>query len=461
MKAWLPGTAAILLASGTAQAQPACGELPPIRMQRFEEDYSSLADPACRTTPLARLKYIPVGGDGAYLTLGSEVRTRVELARHPEFGLETDSDRAILQRFLVHADLHVGTDVRAFVQLGSFFADRRTGLAGTDESRLDLTQGFVDVTLRPGGTELTLRAGRQEVALGSSRLVSVRESPNIRRSYDGGRAMWQGRRLQLQAFWLRPIDTERGVFDDSTDGSEQIYGLYGTAPLDPEARTGLDLYWISYRRDRARFAAGIGAEERHSIGLRFFGEQGGIDWDIEPILQLGSFAGGRVRAWTVATDLGYRPPGLPMEPRIGLKADIASGDGDLGDAVLRTFNALYPRLPYFTEAGLAVPSNIMDLHPSLTFTPARGLEVQFGVNLLWRHRIADAVYVPPPPATPLAGSAGGARYIGAQWEANAEWTPRRGVELKAFFVHFTPGAAVTGIGGRSSDFFAGSIAVKF
>lgn len=449
---WLVSTAAPLAAE--------CADLPAIRSQRYEEDYRGLADPSCRDDPLRRLKYIPIGRDGAHLSLGGETRTRIEIARNPDFGLDARRDRAVQQRLLLHADLHAAEDVRLFVQFGSFLAERRIGEAPTDVSRLDLVQAFAEAGTDLAGGRASLRAGRQEVSLGSARLISVRESPNIRRSFDGGRATWQRGDAEIEGFWMRPIALDRGVFDDASDRNEQVYGVYATLPLATAGgERGLDVYWIGYERDRARFAAGTGAETRHSLGLRLFGSAAGFDWDVEPIVQFGRFAGGRLRAWTIASDLGYRPPGVPFSPRLGLKADVASGDRDLGDRTLGTFNALYPKLPYFTEAGLAVPSNIMDLHPTVALELADRLVLELGVNFLWRHRRADAVYVPP--LLPLAGSPGGSRYVGAQWEVNGEWTVRRGVELKCFFVHFAPGGAVTGLGGRGSDFLATSVALKF
>ncbi|MCR2572501.1 alginate export family protein, partial [Salmonella enterica] len=73
-----------------------------------------------------------------------------------------------------------------------------------------------------------------------------------------------------------------------------------------------------------------------------------------------------IRAWTLATDTGLRWTELPLQPRLGLKADIASGDGNLHDGRLGTFNALFPKSAYFSEASLLAPANLMDVQPTLT-----------------------------------------------------------------------------------------------
>ena len=45
---------------------------------RYEEDWSSLRNSASRTHWLDPLKYIRLGGDDRYLTLGGETRQRYE-----------------------------------------------------------------------------------------------------------------------------------------------------------------------------------------------------------------------------------------------------------------------------------------------------------------------------------------------------------------------------------------------
>jgi len=68
-----------------------------------------------------------------------------------------------------------------------------------------------------------------------------------------------------------------------------------------------------------------------------------LDYNFEFVFQWGSFGGGDIRAWMVASDTGYTFRYLPLRPRIGLKADIASGDSDPNDRDLQTFNAMFSK----------------------------------------------------------------------------------------------------------------------
>lgn len=454
-----------LLLPAVAPAQPVGG----FRVHRFDEDYRFLADPARHRDALDDIKYLPLGPDG-FLTLGGELRERTEWTRNGGFAIgrrpgAPETSEVLLQRLMVHADLHLGANLRAFVQLGSFagLGARGGSLAATQENRGDLVQGFGELILPIGTAETRLRAGRQELAFGSGRLVSEREGPNLRRAFDGIRAILaQPGGPRLDAFVTRPVQPLRGGFDDRTNPGEAFWGLYLTLPL---GGTGLDLYAFGTERERAGFAQGIAFERRQTLGARVFGRRGAWagdwDWDWEAAGQAGSFGGAAIRAWTLASDTGVTFPALPWSPRLGLKADIASGDDNPRDKRLGTFNALYPKVPYFTEAGLVAPANLVDLFPSVRLQPAPAMTLELGWDLLWRQTTSDAVYRPVPFA-PLRGTAGGGgTWIGHQVQLAARWGLGRHLELRAWLVHFTVGDTIRRAGGRDVDFAAASLAFKF
>ena len=172
--------------SAEAQQSPSP---PPYQQLRYEEDYSYLRDPTRRTDLWDTVKYVLIREKGDwYLSTGGEVRERYEYFHNSLWGQgPQDSDGYLLQRYMLHADLHLGTHVRLFGQLKSGWENGRTGgPRPTDEDKLDLHQAFLDGVLGIyDDVSLTMRAGRQEMAYGSSRLVSVREGPNVRQSFDG------------------------------------------------------------------------------------------------------------------------------------------------------------------------------------------------------------------------------------------------------------------------------------
>jgi hypothetical protein len=456
-----------------AQSSPRSPPYPPWPDHRFDENWSVMLDPQRRVGPLDALKAIPLGeglGGGAYLSFGGELRERVESVRNAEFGLGAASggrgtNTYLLQRALLHADLQIGPAFRGFVQLGSLtgFGAQGGSLSPTQDDRADLVQAFADASfdVGAGGERLTLRGGRQEMSFGSGRFVSQRESPNLRRAFDGGRVLLAAGPVQLDAFVMRPVEPRRFGFDDRSDTAEAFWGAYASAPVPGVSGLSADLYYFGYEREEATFAQGNATEQRHTVGTRLFGEVAGWQWDVEAAGQFGSFGNAGIRAWTFASDTAYTFGDLPWQPRLGVKANIASGDGNPRDRTLGTFNAPYPRLPYFSEAGLVAPSNIIDVFPSIQVKPTEALTLELGWDVLWRHRNADAFYSPAP-LTPVSGTAGGrGSFIGHQAQLSARYRIGRYTELRAWYERFFAGEVLTRAGGRDVDFAAASVTLRF
>ena len=450
---WAGLACAVLLASAV-RAQVVRD--PPVAYQelRYDDHPLPAGDPA------AALKRVSLG-DGAWLSLGGELRERHDYYAYPTFGLGGQRrDAALLTRLLLQADMHASDAVRGFVQLGSFSQAGRRGIAlPTDVDRLDLQQAFLDLSTDAGPVgRATLRLGRQEMAFGAERLVSVRESPNIRQSFDGGRATLRAGALTLDLFGTKPVENRRGVFDDGAAGRQWLWGLYGTTPLPALPGTGLDAYYIGRSRQGASYARGVAQDVRHTLGLRLWRRQAPFDYDVEAAVQGGSFGQVAVRAWLASADLGWTAADLALRPRLGIKLDAASGDG--GGRTLGTFDPLFPKYAYFTEAQLTEFMNVVSVFPSLTLAVTDRLAAIAGVDLLWRQSTRDAVYFPP--LTPLLPTAGrGGRYVGTQTNLQAEWLVGEHLDLNAAWVHHTAGPVLRAAGGRSVDYLGAWASARF
>lgn len=447
------------LLAGLALATPAFADgRPALKPLRYAEDWRPLCDATARERTLDALKCLRLS-PSTTLSLGGEARWRAEWADNPGFGFDgLGDDDVLMQRLLLHGDLRMGDSARVFVQAGDWQATGRAfGAPPTDENRLDLAQGFIDLSMNVAESRATLRAGRQEITFGSGRLASTREGPNIRRSFDGALVELARDGWRLDAFATRPVALEPGSFDDSADRSGAFYGLYASAIPLPAGQ--VDLYWLGYEEADARFAQGRANERRQSLGARFFGDRGRLDWDVEIVWQFGDFGEADIRAWTIASDLGVSFPGAPWSPRLGLKADVASGDDNPSDGTLRTFNALYPKFPYFSEANIVAPANIMDVQPGVTVSPSDRLTLTASYNALWKHERADAFYVPP--LVPIPGTAGGDRWIGWQVSLGAAWEPVEGLSVGVSYVRFEPSDTHAEAGAARGEFVLSQLALRF
>lgn len=429
---------------------------PPYRLMRADEDYRYLRDPARRSDVLDVLKYIPLGRRVA-LGFGGETRQRLEWFGDPDWGAGPPRSTSWLQRYMLHADLRV-PHARVFVQFKSGVETGRPGgPRPIDRDDLDVHQAFADLDLEaPGGLRLVVRAGRQELGFGSGRLVSPREGPNVRRSFDGVSLIVRARRVRAHLFVARPVAIRRGVLDDGWEPGQWFAGAYLTVP-SPLRGGEVDVYALYLDRREAALHRGVAHERRLSLGTRWSGAAGPLDYNLEGVLQVGRFGDAPLVAWTFASDTGVRLP-LPWDPRIGARLDIASGDR--GRRVVGTFQALFPRGSYFGEDALFGPANFFDVHPSIGLAPLERLHLEFDWLVLWRQSLADGIYSVP--GEPGVGPVGDARFIGHRAGVTLEVELARHVGVVFTYGRFFRGPFLVEAGRtRDTDFLATWLTLKF
>jgi hypothetical protein len=451
---WVLAVTAFAISAAQAHAakepQP---QPPPLSTTRYGEDYTYLHDPAARTGAWWEpFKYLPLMGtkgiEEVYLTTGLELRARYEHYDNNLWGGALVPDDGYLWlRAMPLADLHLGSHVRLFGQLIAAFADGVEPVESpVDEDRLDLLQGFADLRLPLGtGTAFTLRGGRQLLSYGSERLIGLRYGPNVLRAFDGIKGFVEAGEWRAEAFYFRPVAADVGEFDDETDNTQAVWSLYATRSLSFGKKTGIDLYYIGYDNDRAAFNQGNGNERRHTVGARFFGQAGAWEWNWEAFYQFGDFDGGNIRAWSVASDIGYTFKALLFTPHLGLKANIISGDDDPHDSDLQTFNALFPKGKYFGELSLLGPYNLINLHPSIGFDFGGGWKLEGAAPFYWRESLDDGIY--DVAGNLLRGDGGShARYIGVQAEVVLTYEHSRNLDFLIAYSQFHPGAFIADTG---------------
>ncbi|WP_298165983.1 alginate export family protein [Novosphingobium sp.] len=444
------GSAALL--AGT----PADAEPPQRTNLRYDEDWSANAG----KPGIEGLKYLKLDDAGpAHATFGLELRARYEGFDNPLWGDDPDTGYLWL-RAMPYVDLHAGP-VRAFVQPIAGYVRGLSGRKGqADETGVDLLQGFADLRLAlPGEGSITLRGGRGLIGLGSERLVGLRYGPNIPQAFDGVRVIASRGRFRLDAFHVRPVQVGLGDFDDRTSDTRRLDGVYATAVLGGGASA--DLYWLGYRNHAARFGGVTGAETRDTFGLRLFGKRGQLSWNWEMMIQRGSFAGKRIRAWSQATETAISFPHLRLQPRLRLRANVASGDRDPQDGTLGTFNALFPKGRYFGELTPIGPRNIINLHPSIDVNLGRRISLELSGAAFWRETTGDGIYDIPGQLI-RASSGSKARHIGNQVELVASWQVSPMLSCSASLSLFAPGAFLRDTGPSRTIGMAGlETAFKF
>ena len=396
------------------------------------------------------------------VAFGGEVRQRVEYQNNPNFGTVASSDASWLQRLGVYGDLQAGR-FRAFVEFHSALeVGRQGGPSPVDENRFDLQNGFVEVNLAAADqTPVLLRAGRQELQLGSGRLVSVREGPNVSRTFDGAVLKTGGRDWRVSILAVRPRDDAIGVFDDEPDDDLGLWGVYATLDNEFTGIGGVDLYYLGFDNDNALFDQGPGAETRHSIGARFFGRRGLFDWNVEPIVQFGSIDGGDILAWTIASQTGRTFSDAPGAPRIGMSLNYASGDNNPNDQDLQTFNPLFPRGNYFSQAAVLGPYNFFNVNPSVGVALTEKITLSADINFFWRASSEDGAYAPSGRLF-ASGLNSDERFVAASASLQTVWRPSPALAFTAIYSRFDPKAFLVDEGlSNTIDFLEFTVKFQF
>jgi Alginate export len=438
------GAAAFLLAMASAYAQ-SDQTMVPLRsydLLRENEDWSFLQDPAARQDFWDPIKYIPLNANGWYLTIGGEIREALEQVGNDNWGKQPYMNTFFLERYMLHTDWHLGRHFRAFVQLKSGLESyRQGGPRPIDEKKLDFEAAYLEVGNSDKKNWIVLRVGRQELNYGSGRLVSIREGPNVRQSFDGFKIRSKAGPWNVDTFAVRPDLDETGFFNNTPDHRTSFWGVYATRPW--RAGVSFDAYYLGEDRKDAAYQRGTAAELRHSVGARLWrpvATRGhGWDFDDEGVWQFGTFGSDEIRAWTVASDTGYSLPNLPLKPRFSMKADVSSGD-DPRSQTLGTFYPVFPIGNYFgvlADTGPG-PVNFIDVHPRVQFQLPRGISVSTDLVAQWRENLNDGVYAVPGFLLVAAGDSR-ARFVGYRPGVEVRWQIDRHAYLQADYGIFYAG----------------------
>ena len=401
------------------------------KLLREDEDWSFLRDKNLRQDFWDPVKYVPLreGGDW-FLTMGGEAREVWEQIGNDNWGQSPYMNGYLNERYMLYFDVHYGKHVRTFVELKSGLNSFRIGgPRPIDEKKLDFQAAFLELGTTVGESAVNLMVGRLEMEYGSGRLIDVREGPNVRLSFTGFRLRTITHSWQVDGVAVRPDEDNPGFFDNAPNHAISFWGIYATRPL--AHNTLLDTYYLGLDRAQAAFQRGTAQEVRHSLGARFSRpiatEKLGWDFDYEALGQFGTFGSANIRAWTVASETGYRIPTIPLKPRFSVKADISSGDHPSSNPnTLGTFNPLFPKGNYFGVLATTGPGpiNFVDVHPHVEAALPKNVSFSFDWIFQWRESVQDGVYAVPGFLI-RAADGSHARYIGNRPGTEIRWQVNR------------------------------------
>lgn len=386
--------------------------------------------------------FITVDVGGQYrLRQQSERNIRNNAAVVPNgSGLTGFDDDFLLHRTRLYINAAFGSRVRFYGEMldaVSNFEDYQPRLI--EENRTEMQNLFLDVVVLPpdawGGT-LTARVGRQELLYGAQRLISPLDWANTRRTFEGGKLIWQSENWDADGFWVRPLRRSGHVQDlDPPDLDRQLYGVYSTYKGLP--RDKVDLYWLADDNDLVGF-------RYDTLGSRYYGNFDAWLYELEGGYQLGSNANDSDHSAGFFTLGGGRKfDCVRWKPTLWLFYDWASGQGVLTDAKTGTgFHHYEPLVhKYLGYMDLFARSNIESVNAQVTLKPHEKLTLLAWYYYFWLQDGSDVPYnVDMTPFAGLSSNPTGSRDLGHEIDLTATYlfTPRLGVLLG--YSHFFSGA---------------------
>ena len=448
---WAASLLISALITGSVYAQDTRPEFARLKFSpvlRQNEDWFGLAehDPTQSGDLFDPIKYVSLSDDGSiWASFGGQARMRFESWNNFGF-VSANDDNFLLTRLRLHADLHVGDQVRVFLEGKSALGTDRDlpgGNRGLDRDELDLQQAFVDLVFPLADQKsLTVRGGRQMLSFGKQRLVSPLDWSNTMRAWDGVSAVIKCPQWTVTGFWTHFVPVMKYEFNDP-DAQEQFYGIYATGHV-PTTPIGLDIYWLMRERD-------VLHEDRYTFGGRLFGKIGesNFDYDVEGAYQGGERGGLGISAFMVATQLGLTFADCPAKPRVWVGFDYASGDGSPTDGDLETFDQTYPLghayLGYIDVVGR---QNVSAFSTGLSAEPIGKLKVNLAGHVFWRADDDDALFNAGG-AVVRPGAASSANHIGSEIDLTLAYPFNRHLVGLFGYSHFFAGDFVDETG--SSD----------
>lgn len=429
---------------------------PDFKSLRYDENYSFLKTDTVKNDWYKTMKFLPLSSSGKYyISFGGNIRYQYFYAKNENWGDgPQDNDGYILSRFLLHADFHAGKFFRAFVQTQSSLADGRIDPSPVDQDPLEVHQAFADFNfVNEKSKKLILRAGRQELTYGSQRLVAVRDGPNNRQSFDGVKLITAKDNISGDFFYSHFVVARDGIFDDHSSKDRQLWGSYFVMNKVAVIKN-IDVYYLGYKRTKASFNDGAGKETRHSVGTRIWGKTENWRYDGEAVYQFGDFASKNISAWTASINAGYRFNEVKFHPELSFKAEAISGDKEVGDNGLQTFNPLFPRGAYFGLASVIGPANLIDFHPSVSLQLSKSVDWVIDYDMFWRYSSSDGIYAPNTILI-YPGDTTTAKKIGNQLESEIIWQSNAYLYFRLEGTWFNAGEYIKASGTGKDIFFAG------
>jgi hypothetical protein len=390
-----------------AAAQPAAPAPPQI--QPFLRNWTRFEAWRYFTPPPATATFTP--GDPTTDHIGNRLQTGVRLRRgavdatlalqYVQFGgLPDDAiGPGALGTGALYFD-HSGesSSSQVFLKTASVALRRLGGRLDVQVGRMPYTSGAE----RASGVPKIEGVKRQRI---DSRLVGEFEWSLYQRAYDGVRADWAAKALQVTATAFQPT---QGGFEDaagvSMTGVRVYSGVVTTAPgavipgseLQVFAHGYTDERRVSARPDNTGRGASVVDIAMTTIGAHIVSARPAATGELDAMIwtagQFGSWYEQDHRAFGIAVEAGYQWSKARWAPWVRGGITWLSGDEAAGDDTHGTFFPMVPTVRRFSQSTLYSLANLRDVMIQTIVRPTATITARVDVHLLGLADSADGWY---------------------------------------------------------------------
>jgi hypothetical protein len=373
----------------------------------------------------------------SWLRVRGEFRERVESIENIAY-VDARDDLFWLTRFRFNASVTPSKQLSFFVQAQDARAARKDGtVTAPFRGPIDFRMAYADVGAVSG--PVSARLGRQELVFGEQRLVGHANWANTARSFDGVRATFRRKTLQLDVFAASLVRIMQDDWDQSGNGNRFIGAYASTTALVPKSTIEPYVFW---RRDRdvRMETGGLGVLHQSTAGVRWVGQlPSRLEYGIETAVQTGSLGSDSVGAW--AGHYQVRTPAYGPSLRLVGEYNYASGDADPTDGDRGTFDQLYPT-PH-DKYGLADQvgwRNIHHVRTGVEIGAIKATPITASYHTWWLASATDGLYLAT--GTLLARIPSGApdRHVGQEIDVQVSRALTPYLQVSGGYAYIRPGA---------------------
>ncbi len=436
----------------------------------------------------------PLSFSGGRLVLDVEERLRAEW-RNNNFdfnsGVDTITDDTfLLQRFRLGAKVRVSDWLTVYGQAQSAyeFSDRPDDpgvFAAEGDDPVDLQQAWLEL----GNMDefpLMAKIGRQVFNYGDQRLVGGFDWNNLGRVFDAARLRYQSSGFWVEGFAGSVVIPRRthfnrsDVFGGNDTGRDQVFsGVYASSDSLLAGHT-LEAYAFLLNQAngnvansapllRAAPAGASGGDKMKrsdyiTLGSRIARKPaaGAIDYGVEAAFQTGKVAGLDLTAFAAHANAGYTLD-TAWQPRLGIEYNYGSGDSNVTDSKITTFQNLFPTNHKFYGAmDLFSWQNMHNVALLVSVKPSEKLSVSAAFHLFWLATTNDAWYRANGITRVRPASPGASSYVGSELDLTVSYKAASWLAFQAGYSHFFTGSYVEDTGPASdADFVFFQAELKF